>query len=113
MKTFTITIHVLMIRDDRAWVAQGLQHDIAAQGDTIEEALERFKRVLASEARFDLRNGQEPLAEVPPAPQSLWDIWATSEPLKRDLGPVQMSSPNDMPPAWMINVFGPEIRIHC
>jgi hypothetical protein len=49
------------------WVAQCLEHDIAAYGATIDEAKSAFVRTVRSEMVFALESGRQSLA-IEPAP---------------------------------------------
>ena len=65
-------LRVLITRDGSAWSAQGLEIDYAAQGDSVEEAKERFADGLRATVREHLRicGTLEPLLQV--APSEFW-----------------------------------------
>ncbi|MEW6159926.1 MAG: hypothetical protein AB1813_21060 [Verrucomicrobiota bacterium] len=72
-------LDLLIIReragDDEVWVAQCLQYDIATQAKTLESLKRKFVRMFVSNIIIALENGQEPLANIKPAPQSYWDAY--------------------------------------
>jgi predicted RNase H-like HicB family nuclease len=61
-------LNVVIHRDGDFWVAQGLEHDIAAQGATIQEAKDNFRSTLETQIHFDILDGKQPLEDVGPAP---------------------------------------------
>lgn len=65
-------LRVLITRDGAAWSAQGLEIDYTAQGDSVEEAKERFANGLRATVREHLRivGTIEPLLQV--APSEFW-----------------------------------------
>ena len=42
-----LTLNVLLIKDDGAWTAQCLEHNIAVQGSTTQEAVSELARIIA------------------------------------------------------------------
>ena len=64
------TIRVLVMKGEEAWVAQGIEHDIAGQGPTVEEAKEDFRRVLASEVWLRKDGFAGGMEAIPPAPEA-------------------------------------------
>ena len=71
----TIEINVLLYREEDTWFAQGLEYDIAAQGDTIPEVRTRFMLTVKTRCYFDLMNNQEILQNVKPAPSEFWTLF--------------------------------------
>ena len=66
------SVRVLFIKEGGAWVAQCLEHDIAAQGKTFTEAEEAWERTFLGQILLDVKQGKEPLAGIKPAPKSYW-----------------------------------------
>jgi hypothetical protein len=82
--THTIQISGLLLKEASAWVAQGLEYDIAAQGKTIRDAMRAFRRTVVGQMVLDIRNGREPLAAIPKAPDFYWQKYLEeAEPLAR------------------------------
>ena len=65
------TLNVLLLKDD-AWTAQCLEHDVAAQGETIREAIFELTRTLAGELTVRIANGEQGLESIPRAPHYYW-----------------------------------------
>lgn len=66
-------LRVIVYRDGDMFVAQGLEHDVAAQGMDPTAALDRLDATI--EAELAMR-GEEGLSKIGPAPvyhQQLWD----------------------------------------
>jgi hypothetical protein len=63
-------IRVILFQEADQWLAQGIEHDICAQGPTKEEAFERFRVTMALESK-------EPggLDRIEPAPKHFADMW--------------------------------------
>lgn len=61
------SIRVFVFWDEAAWVAQGLEEDIGAQGSSMDEALRLFNLTWEAEHSID--------QEIPPAPQKYFDRW--------------------------------------
>jgi hypothetical protein len=75
-------MHVLLIKEGPHWIAQGLEHDIAAQGVTFKEAIHLFGVLLLAEVRYDRKNGLKPLDRIGKAPQRYWDQLRRGEPIR-------------------------------
>ena len=93
-------MRVLLIKEDAVWVAQCLEHDIAAQGTTIADAKDAFVRNFAAQIAVALKYGEEPLATFAPAPKYYWDLFSMAERLAE---PIRIKDPMTIPPAFMIN----------
>lgn len=69
------TFHVLVIKDfvgeKPLWSAQCLEHDIAAQGNTIEKALMELTKVFVAEDVMMRQIGKS-VGDIPKAPQDYW-----------------------------------------
>ena len=62
-----IVLSVLFFREPSGiWVAQALEHNIAAQGGTVEEATVAFERTVEGYLRLDAKLGREPLSVLKP-----------------------------------------------
>ena len=74
-----LILHVLLFKErvgpQDVWVAQCLEHDITAQGDTVREAQKDFERTVRGEIVLALEAGREPLAGIAPAPSRYQDLW--------------------------------------
>ena len=93
----TEALSVLLI-EGSAWTAQCLEHDIAAQGETQEEAMMELNCVLAAQKAIEEAAGRDGLERIPPAPDFYWKKYRESgEPKLASplpgLPPVQMEPP--------------------
>lgn len=55
-------------RDDGAWVARGVEYDIAAQADTFEAVMANFAWAFIGQALVNMHHGKAPMEDVPPTP---------------------------------------------
>ena len=104
------TLRILLVSDGGSWTAQCLEHDIAAQGKTIENALLEFQRTLVAEVCLCAARGEQGLESVPRAPQLYWTKYhEAGELVSRDrYAPFVPDC--DLPPAFMIPEFR-ELRV--
>jgi hypothetical protein len=61
--------------DPNTWIAQALEHDIAAHGEDVERAKLAFERTVSGHLQLAAKYHQEPLASLQPAPNIFWDLW--------------------------------------
>ena len=94
------------------WVAQCLQYDIAAQGNTIAEAMVSFERTFCGQIVVDLAVGRKPLEGIPEAPRAYWDEFQSAEKLADTDRPMHMwPPPESIPPPLMINAVADDMRV--
>lgn len=81
---FPFLLHVLFtterVADRSWWIAQCLEFDIAAQGDTLAEVQLEFQRVLAARVLSAKDLGVDPFEGVPQAPAPFWHRYVEGEP---------------------------------
>ncbi len=63
-------IRVILFKDDDKWVAQGLEHDICVQAETLGDLYGRFEVAVRLESAEE--GGLERIGE---APQYFFDLW--------------------------------------
>lgn len=97
-------LNILLFKDCGVWIAQCLERDIAAQGETIKQALDEFGKMLAAEIAYALHKGVEPLSNLDQAPSFYWKQF--DEGLFVNPQRPVFSIPVQTPPAFMI----PELR---
>ena len=68
-------LRVVLLEEEGAWYAQGLELDYIAQGRSIEEAKENFERGLHVTVRENLRIHGTIRPLLVPAPSSVWSDW--------------------------------------
>ncbi|MBZ0118148.1 MAG: hypothetical protein K8H88_14195 [Sandaracinaceae bacterium] len=105
--TRELKLTILLIKEGPLWVAQCLEHDIAAQGGTIDETMDAFGVVLTAQLVMDYEAGREPLAELQPAPRAYWEQLEDAKALQE--APT-LPLPDFVPPAWICPVQ-PELRV--
>lgn len=107
-ETAHMYLTVLFVREGDFYVAQALEHDIAAQGSSIQKAKEAFEHAFVGRILLDRRMKREPLSTLGRAPQRFWAIFTdlvkqhtalTTEPVD-----VSDSIPG-MPPAFMVQAI--------
>ena len=89
-ETGTIQMDVVIYPEDSSWIAQALQFDIAAKGQTPIEAADNFTRAVAAEVVMSLELGDPfPLAGVKPAPQEFWQLYKQADTkLEKEVSPI-------------------------
>ncbi len=90
----SLTLRVLLLKEEGGWVAQCLEYDIAARGASVEEAQINFRDTLLGQLELDRQRGREPFAGKKPAPP--W-YWQTLQRSKRLADPISLKSPKKAP----------------
>lgn len=70
-------LHVVIVPDGKFWFAQGLEIDYATQGETLEDAKQKFESGLAATIHEHLKVYGQLRNLLRVAPQDAWD-WAFS-----------------------------------
>ena len=65
---------VLIIPQSGYWIAQCLEYDIMAQGQSIEEVEERWKETLYSHVRVASKLEKRPFEGIGQAPPEYWEL---------------------------------------
>ena len=104
------TLRILLVSDGGAWTAQCLEHDIAAQGKTIQDALFEFQRTLVAEVCLRASKGEQELNNIPRAPQMYWKKYHEVGELVDSHRCPPFAPECDLPPAFMIPQFR-EMRV--
>ena len=99
-----LTLHVLLMKDSGTWSAQCLEHNIAAQGATTNEAISELARTIVGELSLRAARGREGLDDIPRAPDHYWTMFGTSAPLNMPAPPL-FRPDHETPPAYMIPEF--------
>lgn len=100
------TLHILLIQDDEAWSAQCLEHDIAAQGKTRQEAVAELTYTIEAELALRAARGVEGLSDIPRAPDDYWRQFVGSDPSAIPAPRCAPFQPEQgAPPAFMIPEF--------
>jgi hypothetical protein len=100
-------LRLLLLKEGSQWVAQCLEHDLAAQGPEIDDAINAFVTVFAAKLIADRKAGKEPLSTCPPAPAYYFELAQRAKHIDESI-PRRM--PDDVPPPWM-RVLEPELLV--
>ena len=74
-----IQVNVLLYRNEDVWIAQGLEYDIVAQGQTIPQVRARFYVTIMTHCHFDATNNREILQGIEKAPEKFWTMFEEAE----------------------------------
>jgi hypothetical protein len=76
MSRETIEITVVLYPEGGLWVAQGLEFDITARGNSPSDASERFNDKVGAELVISIEAGDPtPLSGIEPAPRKFWEMY--------------------------------------
>lgn len=96
-------MRVLILREGPMWVAQGLEHDIAAQGRSLTEVKLAFALAFSAQIAVAVARGEDPEAFInsfAPAPKYYHERFEKAQQLSE---PIQAPEAADIPPAFMID----------
>ncbi len=83
-----VLLSVVLVMDGGAWYAQCLEYDIAAQGPTVADTLDRFSRCVVEQAAWDARDKLVPFSALKPAPEKFWKLFAEAHACTRPSFPI-------------------------
>lgn len=108
-QTHVFKLSVLLMREGETWIAQCLDYDIAAQGNSIKAAKNALARTFAGQVAVDLHHGLEPLNGFSQAPKEYWDKFGGAERLQDRQ---QIMIPDEsLPPRVFVNALADDLRI--
>ena len=87
-----------------AWVAQGLEYDIAAQGRTIQEAKHRFGLTVITQILMDTRKQKSPLEGISAAPNHYLELARTAH-LLEEKGHILSNPSPELPPDFPLTTI--------
>ena len=58
------------------WTARSLEHDLAAEGRTVEAAVDTLLKIARAHVAYDRRHNREPLSAFAPAPERYWNAFS-------------------------------------
>jgi hypothetical protein len=77
-----IRLRILVFEDlPGIWTARALEHDLLAEGRTMEAAVHAVLRIMRAHIEFDRRHNREPLSGFGAAPQVYWNAFTRALPL--------------------------------
>jgi hypothetical protein len=89
------------------WVVQCLEHDVAAQGAHVREAMKNWEGAFMAQAMANIDAGNEPMANVPRAPSHYFRLFRDAVKLSERVEFTRVNEQEiDAPPPWMIKAFG-------
>ena len=95
-----ISMDVVLIERDDRWVAQGLQFDIGAEGETFKDVIYELSRSIVGYIAVCRQEGVRPFEALGTAPQEYWDLWGGPHfKITLDTGPAFRAAPGvaDLP----------------
>lgn len=94
MSESNFIINVIAFQEEGGWVAQCLEYDIAAQGQTIPDLQYELQRTLISHVVVSAELGREPFAGVGEAPRKFWKMYEDAKTrVERDDLPFRLPDP--------------------
>jgi hypothetical protein len=77
-----LRVRILVFEDlPGVWTARALEHDIVAEGQSIETAIQAVLRMMRAQIEFDRRHSRDWLAVFAPAPSIYWNAFVRGTPL--------------------------------
>ena len=103
-RELSVIISAVIYPEEGAFIAQGLEYDICAQGRTIAEVTKAFDKAVVANVAVCIELGRAPLDGIQPAPAKFWQMYKTAE-VK-----IQPHGLEDEPVRLPMPAFMPEIR---
>jgi hypothetical protein len=76
----TLEVDVVLYEEEGLWIAQGLQFDVTARGDSPTQASDRFDAKVGAEMIMSIELQDEvPLAGVGQAPEKFWTMFKAAK----------------------------------
>ena len=76
-----LRLNVLVFREGDRWVAQVLEKDMAAHGETPYAALSAIGMIIQAHVNFDTFHQRTPFSRLDRAPDVYWDVMERATPL--------------------------------
>jgi hypothetical protein len=111
VKGESFKLKVLFFKEGDQWVAQCLEHDVAAQGENLRECMRAFGSALrgrviaAAEGMID-----HPFRDIPPAPPQYWVRYDEALRLSPEESPFEEAE--GVTPPFMIRPSDLELRVY-
>ena len=87
-------LHAVVFEDRGWWVAQCLEHNLAASSKDPRELRHKLETVLKGQIEADLEAGKVPFSTLPSAPRRFWTLFQNAKPLDvPDGAPMTESAP--------------------
>ena len=77
-----VRVRILVFEDlPGIWTARALEHDLLAEGRTIDSAVHAVLRIIRAHIDYDRRHNRDPLSGFRAAPQVYWNAFTRAAPL--------------------------------
>jgi hypothetical protein len=77
-----LRVRILVFEDlPGIWTARALEHDLLAEGRTIDSAVHALLRIIRAHIDYDRRHNRDPLSSFRAAPQTYWNAFTRATPL--------------------------------
>jgi|SRR5207249_3618192 len=77
-----LRVRILVFEDfPGIWTARALEHDLLAEGRTIDAAVHAVLRIIRAHIDYDRRHNRDPLSSFRAAPQAYWNAFTRATPL--------------------------------
>ena len=77
-----LRVRILVFEDlPGIWTARALEHDLLAEGRTIDSAVQAVLRIIRAHIDYDRRHNRDPLSSFRAAPQAYWNAFTRATPL--------------------------------
>ncbi len=73
-----LSMRVLVIQEDGAWIAQALEFDIGVQASDLDCLKRRFEMTVDVELEESIRRSGTPFGGLSPAPDHYFELWEKS-----------------------------------
>ena len=100
MEEHTHELRVVVFRDNEKWIAQCVEFDIGAQGETFDDVATRFALAIGADFQESMQRHGKPFGGIDPAPRWYAELW---EGRARTVPPIQsiQTEGSDAPPYQM------------
>lgn len=106
-KNVFFSLSILLFQENSIWVAQCLEKDIVAQGDSVSDVVKAFKHTLIGQIILDTQDKKEPLVDITSAPAMYWGMFKEAK-MYEASRPLEF--PKGILPAWIIGATS-ELRL--
>jgi len=107
-KRVEYVVRVLLIQEGSSWAAQCLEYDIAAQGNSIDDAKNAFEKTFLGQIALDVKENREPFEGIEQAPQDFWEMFKKA---KKHKDPRRFCVPEWVLPGFVIGAQANDLRI--
>ena len=77
-----LRVRILVFEDlPGIWTARALEHDLLAEGRTIDSAVQAVLRIIRAHIDYGRRHNRDPLSSFRAAPQAYWNAFTRATPL--------------------------------